>query len=113
MDIKRQIIDEYLSSDIILNDLAEKYGHRRQTISRWIVQDQGSFPNRKARIKLLKLQGMKSISGEPLSDDVIELQKQLEQERLRNKLLTAIIDIAEKELKISIRKKSGTKPSSK
>ena len=42
-----------------------------------------------------------------------ELKKQLAQERLRNKLLNAIIDIAEKELKIPIRKKSGTKPSSK
>ena len=113
MDIKRQIIDEYLSSDILLRELGAKYGHSRQTISEWIVKDQGSFPKRNARIKSLKLQGMKSLSGEPLSDDVIELRKQLEQERLRNKLLTAIIDIAEKELKISIRKKSGTKPSSK
>ena len=39
-----------------------------------------------------------------------ELQQQLEQERLRNKLLTAIIDVAEEELKIPIRKKYGTKP---
>ena len=45
-----------------------------------------------------------------LPTEVIELQKQLAQERLHNKLLTAMIDIAEKELKISIRKKYGTKP---
>jgi len=38
------------------------------------------------------------------------LQKELAKERLRNKLLTAIIDIAEEELKIPIRKKYGTKP---
>jgi len=40
---------------------------------------------------------------------VLELQKQLEQERLHNKLLTAMIDIAEEELKIPIRKKYGTR----
>ena len=46
----------------------------------------------------------------PLPIETLELQKQLEQERLHNKLLTAMIDIAEEELKIPIRKKYGTKP---
>ena len=48
--------------------------------------------------------------GEILPPEIIELQKQLAQERLQNKLLTAMIDIAEQELKIPIRKKYGTKP---
>jgi UDP-glucose 6-dehydrogenase len=47
---------------------------------------------------------------ENLPKDVASLQKELAQERLRNKLLTAIIDVAEEELKIPIRKKYGTKP---
>ena len=46
----------------------------------------------------------------PLPIEILELQKQLEQEQLHNKLLTAMIDIAEDELKIPIRKKYGTKP---
>ena len=45
-----------------------------------------------------------------LPTEVAELQKELAKERLRNKLLTAIIDVAEQELKIPIRKKYGTKP---
>ena len=44
-----------------------------------------------------------------LPANIIELQKQLEQERLHNKLLIAMIDIAEKDLKIPIRKKYGTR----
>jgi len=40
---------------------------------------------------------------------VKELQEDLRKARLHNEPLNAIIDIAEKELKIDIRKKSGTK----
>jgi hypothetical protein len=40
---------------------------------------------------------------------VKQLQEDLRKARLHNELLNAIIDIAEKELKIEIRKKSGTK----
>jgi hypothetical protein len=37
----------------------------------------------------------------------------LEQEQLRNKLLNAMLDIAEDELQVPIRKKFGTKQSKK
>jgi hypothetical protein len=41
--------------------------------------------------------------------DVKKLQEELRKAQLHNKLLNAIIDIAEDQLKIDIRKKSGTK----
>jgi hypothetical protein len=41
--------------------------------------------------------------------EVKELQRQLDEARLHNKLLTAMIDIAEDELGIPIRKKRGAK----
>jgi len=40
---------------------------------------------------------------------VKQLQEELRKAKLHNKLLNAIIDIAEEQLKIDIRKKSGTK----
>lgn len=46
---------------------------------------------------------------EELSTDVKLLQEELRKAKLHNKLLNAIIDIAEGQLKIDIRKKSGTK----
>ena len=39
-----------------------------------------------------------------------ELEKQLEDARIRNIALETLVDVAEKELKISIRKKPGAKP---
>ncbi len=41
--------------------------------------------------------------------EVSQLREELRKERLRTELLNAMIDIAEKDLKINIRKKSGTK----
>jgi DNA-directed RNA polymerase subunit K/omega len=52
---------------------------------------------------------MNKESREVLPTEIIELQKQLARERLHNKLLIAMIEIAEQELKIPIRKKYGTK----
>jgi len=45
----------------------------------------------------------------PLSNEVKQLQQELRKAQLHNKLLNAMIDIAEDQLKIDIRKKSGTK----
>jgi hypothetical protein len=45
----------------------------------------------------------------PLSNEVKLLQQELRKAQLHNKLLNAMIDIAEDQLKIDIRKKSGTK----
>jgi len=40
---------------------------------------------------------------------VLQLEEALRKKKLYNELLNTMIDIAEKELKISIRKESGTK----
>jgi len=44
-----------------------------------------------------------------LPSDVKILQEELRKAKLNNELLNAIIDIAEEQFKINIRKKSGTK----
>ena len=49
------------------------------------------------------------VEAAPLSNEVKQLQQELRKAQLHNKLLNAIIDIAEEQLKIDIRKKSGTK----
>ena len=49
------------------------------------------------------------MSDESLEQENERLRKELERERLRSEALNIMIDIAEKELGISIRKKSGAK----
>ena len=111
---KQAIINEYLLGCFTCRELEKKHGVNRQTINEWVLDYQGiprSKTIRRQKAKLQLLKGKKQ--GEklpPLSTEVPELQKQLEQERLHNKLLTAMIDIAEQELKMPIRKKYGTRP---
>lgn len=48
---------------------------------------------------------------EELKKKVRQLEKQLQNERIRSEFYQTMIDVAERELGISIRKKSGTNPS--
>ncbi len=56
---------------------------------------------------------MQELSKEELEKKVKDLEKQLSYEKMKSEVLDTMINIAEKELKISIRKKSNTKQSKK
>ncbi len=113
MNTKEEIINEYLVGGISFRTLGKKHGISRSTINRWVLEHQGFICMRKSSKESIILLEMSKEPHEVLSAEIIELQKQLEQERLQNKLLTAMIDIAEQELKIPIRKKYGTRQSKK
>ena len=48
---------------------------------------------------------------EQIAQCILELEAQLKQEQMRSAVLETMIDLAESDLKISIRKKSGAKQS--
>jgi transposase-like protein len=111
---KQAIIDEYLLGCFTYRELEKKHSVSRQTINEWVLDYQGiprskTIRRQKATLQLMKGKKQEEKLSPPLPVEVLELQKQLEQERLHNKLLTAMIDIAEEELKIPIRKKYGTR----
>jgi len=110
MDKKEQIINEYLIGGISFRILGRKYGISRSTINRWVLEHQGFICMRKSSRESITLLEMNKEPTEILPTEIVELQRQLDQERLHNKLLIAMIEIAEQELKIPIRKKYGTKP---
>ena len=98
MNNKEQIINEYLIGGISLRSLAKKYGISRSTINRWVLEYLGFICMRKSPKESSIFFEMNKEPKEVLPTEIIELQKQLEQERLRNKLLVAMIEIAEQEL---------------
>jgi len=111
MDNKQEIINEYLLGKVGYRVLEKKYGVCRSAINRWVMDFQGRPRSKSRELKTVHLPLMKQQNiQENLPEEVAVLQKELAKERLRNKLLTAIIDVAEQELKIPIRKKYGTKP---
>ena len=100
---KEAIIAEYLTGNLSYRKLGDKFGIDYRLIHSWVMNYQGKCRKQKPKLKDLKLEEM------PLSNEVKQLQQELRKAHLHNKLLNAIIDIAEDQLKIDIRKKSGTK----
>jgi transposase-like protein len=99
------IIAEYLLGDTTYRKLGVKYGVDFRAIHVWVTRFQGR-PVKKAKPKI---KSTYDLPVEELPTDVKQLQEELRKVKLHNKLLNAIIDIAEEQLKIDIRKKSGTK----
>jgi transposase-like protein len=111
MDKKQEIINEYLLGKAGYRVLSKKHGISRSAINRWVMEFQGRPRSKSRELKAVHLPLMKQQDTKKnLPEEIAALQKELVKERLRNKLLTAIIDVAEEELKIPIRKKYGTKP---
>lgn len=106
---KEAIIAEYLAGGISYRKLTAKYGISFQAIHQWVQLFQGKKRLKKVVVKITP--PVFSNEQEPLPVEVKQLQKQLHQAKLENKLLNAIINIAEEQLGIGIRKKSGAKQS--
>ncbi len=99
--LKEAIIAEYLAGEITYRKLGEKYGVDFSMIHLWVMRYQG-------KMKIPKPAIPEQLESK-LPIEVKQLQAELRKAQLHNKLLNAMIDIAEEQLKIDIRKKSGTK----
>jgi len=108
---KAAIVAEYLTKEVSFRKLGQKYGVRYASIHAWVQE----FKNVTGQVsKKTKNKKKHSVPApQELPTDIQQLQKELEMARLENQLLNAIINIAEEELDIDIRKKSGTRPSKK
>lgn len=100
---KEAIIAEYLTGTSTYRKIGSKYGVDFRIVHSWVMKYQG-----KRRDKIIKRKESQ-VDEFPLSNEVKQLQQELRKTQLHNKLLNAMIDIAEEQLKIDIRKKSGTK----
>lgn len=104
---KEAIVGEYMAGGVTLRELDAKYGVNFRTIHRWVKGlPKGDLPT-DAVIKRMR-QGA-TLGPEKMPSDVKQLQRELHEARLYNKLLDAMIDIAEEQMGIPIRKKSGAK----
>lgn len=113
---KRKVIEEYLSTGCSKISLLRKYKiGGGSPIQHWMrvlgytdyLQQQESstfmFSN------LLQLSSKKDQNPEDLQEQIRELKRQLQDEKLRSEYYSRIIKKAETELKIPIEKKSGTR----
>lgn len=105
---KREVVDEYLRGGVSLRELEAKFGVPRQTIHRWAKGAEADLGTEEQK-SLEERRKLAVKQSEHLPDDVRRLQKELEEARLYNELLNTMIDIAEDQLGVDIRKKRGAK----
>ncbi len=124
MEIKDQIIQEYLATGCGYRTLQKKYGISRTTICKWVQVYQGihNLPPTDLQQKhyLNPMERKEKNKLEPGSEKeqellikIASLEKQLAHQQLKSEVLDTLINVAEKQLNISIRKKPGTQQSSK
>jgi len=104
--LKESIIAEKLTTKISYRALGAKYNLKFQTLHQWVQEYQGKMRNRKSE-KNIKPASVESLVQLPT--DIKKLQEELRKARLLNEILNEVINVAEEELKIPIRKKFGAK----
>jgi transposase len=113
---KRMVIEEYLATKCSKMELLRKYNiHFKSAIQTWMKKLGYEDTERHQRVKfdvslpLTLAMPTKSENVRELQKKIQELEQQLQDEKLRSEAYSRIIDKAEKELKVSIKKKHNTK----
>lgn len=94
------VVGEYLAGGTTYRRLSRKYGVARTTVHKWVKS--GIESERRFRDEA-------SVEERGESTEVRRLKAELEKARLENKLLNAMMEIAEEQLGVKIRKKPGAK----
>jgi transposase-like protein len=105
-NLKERVIADYLSGGGTYRQLQGKYGIDFRIIHKWVQVFKSSNTGNKKPSKQQKVK-----QEEDLPKEVKQLQDELRQARLYNKLLEALVDIGKEKYGIDLRKKNGTKQS--
>lgn len=111
-EFKLMVVRDYLSSGISKEELKRKYNFGgNNNIYRWLSKFGVSKPNALSieSSRVMPKEKLKSTSEQILEQKIKQLEDELKREQFRTTALNTMIDIAERELKIDIRKKSGAK----
>jgi transposase-like protein len=113
---KRMVIEEYLATKCNKTELLRKYNiNFKSAIQTWMRRLGYDDIHRSQKLKfdetlpLTVAMATKSENTRELQKKIQELEQQLQDEKLRSEGYLRMIDKAEKELKVSIKKKPSTK----
>jgi len=115
---KSVIVSEYLRGGVSYRQLQAKYGYRLATMHRLIhaYMEGKEYKAAEKEATVFKqireaLSEEEIVRDEAIPSDLKALQAERRKSRLHNKLLNEMLNIAEGELKVPIRKKHGAKQS--
>lgn len=112
-EFKWRVVQEVLSGKFSKEEARRIYGIKSNcAILYWMRKYSGNDNYREGGVPLGKVPDMKKSKDLSAKDKQIkELEAELHREKLRSDLWQKMIEIAEDQLKIDIRKKYGAKPS--
>lgn len=101
--MKVMVVGEYLDGGTTYRQLAHKFGIPRATIYRWVTS--GIVEKKPDEEEYYQMRS----DGPHESAEMKQLREELEKERLKNNLLSAMIEITEEQMGVDIRKKRGAR----
>lgn len=104
--LKLRVAKEYVEGDESYQQLAERYGVRRENICRWVQKFYGELSTNQTTGEMTEAEQKEF---EALKQQNEDLKKRLEYADMKATALEIMIDIAEKQLGVDIKKKPGTK----
>lgn len=113
-EVKREAVKMYLSGIHRKKEITEKFGMSYPALDRWILEYGAEYVTRQEDLEEVSLEEMKkkdTSEAEELERRIKELEKKLELATMKSEILETMIEIAEEELHIPIRKKFGSQPS--
>lgn len=111
--LKRHVVREVESGRISQSEACRRYGILgHSTVLKW-CRRYGNHPSYRTPGLRSRTMNEKEIELLQLQNEIKALKHELEDARFKNIVLETLVDVAERELKISIRKKFGAKQSVK
>ena len=111
-EVQFQIVQEYLNTSTNQKELKEKYNFRGNNNINYWMRKFGLSKLSEEQIELhqaMAKETQKTSLEQELELKIKKLEEELKREQFRTKALNTMIDIAEREMKVDIRKKPGAK----
>jgi len=115
-EFKDRVVTAYQNSNESVSSIAHRFGVKRDTVSSWVYRR--NLPGDSKKIVTLAAPSVDTMkqentSPESMMSQIKDLEHQLSLEKMRSEGFSKMIEIAERELKIDIRKNTGAKRSLK
>lgn len=120
-EFQRMVAKSYYTCDKSVAKIGKEFNVKTGTVFSWVKRYQSDYQQLSSiRQEISTFQSVintevqmkkKILSPEQMEQRIKELEAQLKQEQMRSITLDKMIDVAEQELQIPIRKKSGAKQS--
>jgi len=113
-EFKRSVIEEYLNGSVTKKELLDKHGIRGKGAFQSWMRELGYNDHRMQPVRVRAT--LTTSMNRPEKEDIAtlrkrvkELERELDDEKLRSEAYVRLIELAEREQGISIRKKDNTK----